>query len=426
MKRYLLPGVWLTGHPTHEKYLRLALYLTFIAYALHQFLGSPGDDLSSSYIACRLIASDQLTHLYDYHPEFFHLVQTPAWIQAAREAQFLGFLHPYVQIPLWAWSLQPLCINLDFDTVNAWFLLLSLVSIAVMVEFVARHWASRFQHPLWLALLLTAITWTTPFQYAMWLGQTHAIFLALTIIALIAAEQGRIRLAGAFLAIAVAVKITPILFFLYWLLKKQWRPAIWFLVWCACIALASIAATGIHTLLDYLHSMHRVSNTLLLSYNNQSLAAWLGYAEPLASELKNWRSFPLSLPIKILSVGASLACLALAAWIQTRCKSLPTSIAIILTGMTVFSPLAWTHYYLVLIPVSMILLQQQGLAPALIVLTVFLLNVMPFAVDPIQPSFEGLAIVRSHFVAALILIATLSLLNCRKYQKEEISTNSLC
>jgi hypothetical protein len=81
---------------------RLALYVAFLAYGLIGFLGAPGDDLSSSYIACRLLSSGSSSHLYDFHPELFHVVNSAAWVKTAADAQFQGFLHPYVQTPLWA------------------------------------------------------------------------------------------------------------------------------------------------------------------------------------------------------------------------------------------------------------------------------------------------------------------------------------
>ncbi|HEY0914140.1 MAG TPA: hypothetical protein VGE22_04650, partial [Solimonas sp.] len=159
--------------------LRVALYAMLIAYGMIRFAGSPGDDLSSSYVACHLMADGGQAHLYDHHPERFHVVDSPAWTDKAREIRFEGFLHPYVQTPLWAWALQPLCTSLDYGSFSTLFLFLALFSIALMIELAARFWAPRFLAPLPLALLLGAIAATTPFSYALWLIQTHAMFLAM-------------------------------------------------------------------------------------------------------------------------------------------------------------------------------------------------------------------------------------------------------
>jgi len=388
---------------------RLGLYLVFAVYSLIHFLNSPGDDLSSSYIACRLLANGSSAHLYDFHPELFHVVDTSAWISAAQNAQFTGFLHPYVQTPLWAWGLTPLCTNLPFGTFSNVFLCVALLSLIGMIEIVARTWAVTFLRPLPLGLLLIAVAMSSPFQYAMWLVQTHALFLMLTVLALHLAERDRPIQAGAALALACAVKITPGLLLVYWLVGGRRRAALSFVAWTVTIAAFTVAAVGIGLALDYVQSMRRVSNVLLVSFNNQSLTAWLAYSQPMFSELRNWRILPLTPALKAVSLVTSVASVAFAGWMSRKLELKGATVALALISVTVFSPIAWTHYFLSVIPAVMILTNAGGVLSVAVAITTFVLNCTPIAIDPVEPQIGSLTVVRSHFISAAILMAILVL-----------------
>lgn len=81
---------------------RLVPYGLFMLLSMTIFFQVPGDDLAASYVGCRLLAADLGAHLYDMHPQFFNIVDTPPWVQIAKETGVRGTLHPYVQTPLWA------------------------------------------------------------------------------------------------------------------------------------------------------------------------------------------------------------------------------------------------------------------------------------------------------------------------------------
>jgi hypothetical protein len=383
---------------------RLAIYTAFIVYSLLNFLGVPGDDISSSYIGCRLLASTESSHLYDFHPELFHVVDTASWISAAADARFAGFLHPYVQTPLWAWMLQPLCTNLAFDTFSTIFLFVASLSLVVTIEIVARAWAGNFLKPFPMTVLLVAIVLSTPFKYAMWLVQTHALFLMLTVAALYLAQRNQSFKAGALLAFACAVKITPGILLLYWLTGRRYRAALWFVVCSLLLAALTVAVAGTSLTFDYILSMRRVSDVLLVSFNNQSLAAWLGYSQSMQSELGNWRMFPLTPFLKIVCLVASIVSVVLTGLMSKRHEWVGASAAIALIGITVSSPIAWSHYFLALIPAVMISANTGGLPSLAVVIITFMLNAVPVAINPIAPSLSPVAIVRSHLLSAIILM----------------------
>jgi hypothetical protein len=402
-------------HPPSDKrqrhtHLRRLIYAVFFAWVLVRYGGAPGDDLSSSYIGCRVIAEGKSAHLYDFNAVLFHVVDSAAWIATAAKARFNGFLHPYVQTPLWAWSLQPLCTNLSFRTFSFLFIAMNTVSLCILIETVARYWAPMFLLPLPLAALLSVTSLTTPFEYAMFLVQTHPIFLALAIGAIVAEERGKSRAAAGALALAAAVKITPGMLVLYWLMRGRYRAVAWFVGLSFALMAATILAVGPLTMIDYLKSLYRISNILLVSFNNQSLAAWLAYNDAMRAELETWRILPLSAGLKAISVIASVGVVGMAGWLSRSRRQHCVTATLALVALTAGSPIAWTHYWLVLIPASMVLLQYGGVAGAGAVAVVALLNVVPFAVDPLAPQLTTVSFVRGHLGAGIIAMAALAAL----------------
>jgi hypothetical protein len=397
---------------------RLALvFAVFVAVGAALFWRSPGDDLSSSYIGCRLVLEGRSEALYAHDPTLFHVVDDPAWKEAAHKGRFGGFLHPYVQTPLWAYVLQPACASLGFPWFRRLFLLLGLLSLCATYAWVARDWAPRLRDWRWAAASLAVLGVSMPFIYAMWLTQTHALFIALSVFALVSADRGRSARAGTALAVAATVKLTPALLLVYWAARGQWRAVAWCLAASVALLLATLLAAGPQTLAAYVDSMKRVSNVLLLSFNNQSLpAAWAGRGA--AGELWNWTIFPLAPGIKWLTTALSLLAVAAGGLIDRHPARRGIGACVALVGMTVFAPIAWSHYYIVLLPAVMVL-ADRSLAPAdpgravraallSCAVLIVVLNLWPVALDPLHAGPAARGLVRSHFYSALLALAALA------------------
>lgn len=389
----------------------------FVAAGLLHFRSATGDDLSSSYIGCRLLASGQPDHLYSYDPSHFSEIgPDPAWHAAARQGQFTGFLHPYVQTPLWALLLAPLCTHTSFPAFNHLFAVLTLLSFAAAVWLVARFWTPHLLHPLPLAAVLLLLWFSVPFQYAMTLMQTHIFFVLLTLASLLLAERRRPLLAGLLLAIAAAIKLTPGVLVLYWLLSRRWKAAASMAVCSVLLFAITRAAVGPHLVATYLDDLHRVAGTLLVAQNNQSLAAWvMGRSFP-ADEIFDTQAYPLPNALRLLSTLLVLAC-ALAGGLLDRFTPpspvAPTGALFALVGATIFTPIAWTHYSILLLAPLMLLADRarhlRSLVLAACVLVIVALTLPPLASDVIHGDLGRFALVRSEFYAGLLCLGALAL-----------------
>ncbi len=403
----------------------LAVLALFVAGGLHRLDTYSGDDLSASYIGCRLLASGDANHLYAHDPVDFSAVgPDDAWQTTADETNFDSWLHPYVQTPLWAAALQPLCTRLAFPAFNDLFASLALLSFAAIVLLTARIWAPSLLHPLAIAITLVALWYTTAFQYAMALTQTHVLYLLLTLCAIALAERSRPFAAGTLLALAAAVKLTPAIVLLYWILTRRWRAAAGFVLVSLFLLLTARFTAGPAVFADYLATIHRLSHTLLLSQNNQSLAAVvMGHFYP-AAEVGRINILPLPKLLSITGILLTLLCTIAGALLDRAHRDIqpppaPLGAFITLIAATIFTPIAWTHYYIVLLPALMVLANlilrsraqhpRQALAVGAAALLIFALNVPPLATDVLNLNIGRYSLLRGQFFSGILCLGTLAL-----------------
>lgn len=407
--------------------LKRALILVVIGlfvvagYLTYSDEGDSGDDLSSSYVGCRLVSSGQaLQHLYKHDAtDFSKIGPDDEWQAAADQGKFIGYLHPYVQTPLWAYLLGPLCSRMTFVPFKRVFALLMLCSLVFTVWLIATYWTPSLFHPLAFAVILLLVWFSQPFQYAMFLMQTHALFFLMSIGGLILAERKRPGLAGFLLAFAAAVKVTPCLILLYWLGTRKWKAAAYMGGWLVFFSVATVAATGLPLFRLYIGEIGRLGHLLLISQNNQSFAAWWMTRFYSADEVNEITMFPLPTAIRIVSVVLMVGLTIVGAFLDRRRPArLPMGAIVALLASMLFAPIAWTHYSIVLIA-PLMLLAQQDLKRwrwwlTLLIVVVLALNYPPFATNVIDGTIGRFAVIRGQFFAGVLCMLGLLALKLQK------------
>ena len=169
---------------------------------------------------------------------------------------------------------------------------------------------------------------------------------------------------------------------------------------------------------------------LLVSWNNQSLAAlWMAPSYP-ASEIQVWHSLPLPKAVKLISVLLSLACTIAGGYLDRRASAKnaaapPYGAAIAILGATMFTPLAWTHYYVVLIfPLILMLgaiLEKRSLLLLAIVVLVVGLNFDTQTMGGVLERYRLFPIVRAQFYSGLLCLVGLVLLSLGAFGRSAAS-----
>lgn len=404
----------------HQKKLWVSLVLfVFVVVGVGRHLHVYGDDLSSSYLGCRVLAAGHAQHLYSHSSTNFTDVDDPLWTQIAMSSGFSkeDYLHRYVQTPLWAYGLEPLCQHMSYRPFCHLFLVLIMLCTAGTIWLVARYWTTRLFHPGWIALVCVSLYATQPFKYALHLVQTHMIFVFLTVLAIVLADAKKNVWAGLSLALAAIVKLTPGFLVLYWLLARRQKSAWSFVAWCAAFACISYLALGPSLLLAYIHNLSETSRVLLVAFNNQSFAGFLMGRRHPAEELFTWRIYPLPALIKAISFLLVLATSVIGGLLDRNAtqgspSSPPYGAVFAVLGATMFTPIAWTHYYVLLVIPLMLLLDRanlrRGMVWVALALLIWLLNIYPISFEAVLMVYKQHSIARSQFYAGAIALAALA------------------
>lgn len=414
----------------HSKQIQVfAILLAFSVGSSLLYVHGTGDDLASSYFGCKVLAAGGSQHLYSQDPQNFDEIGDPLWQDMEDESLPNDdvFVHPYVQTPLWAFSIRPLCRNLSYPSFTAIFIGLDCACFAALIWVIAAAWTPSLLQPAWIAAIALLFFASVPIRYALNLAQTHILFLLPAVLAIIFARRFPI-VAGALLAIAAAVKITPAYLVLYWFLTRRYKAGFSFILCSAGLVLLTVGTTGSALFATYLHRLMETSNVLLVSFNNQSFAAWIMGHKFSPDEFEAWHSFPLPASLKVASlILAPLAAVA-GAGLDKRATDRPPYGAIFtLIASTIFAPIAWSHYFfLLLIPTMMLLdvARKRRSMPLLGALGLIVaLNLIPTTIIT-----EQMHIIRPQFYAAAVCLAALAFLANRRSaitRQDELDQSSL-
>ena len=400
------------------------LLAAFVAAGLFYFLvymEADGDDLSSSYVGCRLIAAGEQSHLYAHDPANFAAIGPDLpWQQAADAGGYLAFLHPYVQTPLWGYALLPVCRRTNWHQFEWIFGTLAMLCFAGLVYVVARWWTPTLLRPLPLLCVLGVLWFFTPFQYSMQLMQTHIFFVLAMVGAVMLADRERPVAAGLLLAFAATVKITPGVLVVYWLVRRQWRSALSAAVWAVALWMLTRLVAGPQLMATYSQTIARISHTLLPSMNNQSLASWwMDFFVHV--KFDSFRPLPLPNALRLICTGLLVLTALMGGWIDRlrnrESVGAPLGALVTMVGATTFAPIEWTHYSIVLIVPLMVFAQlaRPMRVPWLwgVMAAMVLLNLPPLAQDPYALEMGRFAILRGHFYSEVLCLVALMVMTVR-------------
>lgn len=206
--------------------------------------------------------------------------------------------------------------------------------------------------PFWLALLLTSAYF--PVTANMLLGQIGLLpFITLGLFWL-ALENGRTRQAGAWLGLALALKLFVGLIFLWLVLQRRWRLLLWGGLSWAAFMLAGLLLFGVENHRDWLHALTR------MDWGTQSWNASLsGFTSRYFAADQVWARWAVH------SAGLAGSAAALL-WLsrQTRrlgaARTLNLGLALTLPLLLLLTPLGWLYYFPLLFLSAVILWRESA------------------------------------------------------------------
>lgn len=275
-----------------------------------------------------------------YHHAGVAAVTDPSTLYDCTRAQC------FVNVPIVALLFVPFA-PLDPYVAGAVFSVLGFAAVAAAMARLGRGDASGAV--LWLVLL------NGPLYYSVRIGNTTHLLLWLFVAVFGSIERGREWRAGALLAAAAILKPPLVLFLPYLLLRRRYAAAA---VMAGCGAAALLLSVSLFGM-----DLHRFwFRQFVVAHGSEALGAYNvqsagGFAAHLLTRghLHDWYPLAMGAAFHRLRTALVLAVVACAAGVCWR-SGVPRSraawdaeLSLVLTVAILAAPIAWTHYYLLLL-----------------------------------------------------------------------------
>ena len=209
--------------------------------------------------------------------------------------------------------------------------------------------------PRWMAAGLAIITIWSPLLDTWLEAQIGPLILLLLVLAWRARRRGHPWAAGIWLAVATLLRLYPVLLFLYPLLRREWRVAGGGIAAGAGITLLTLPFTHPAAYFTYITREAPGSSAEWINdSHNVSLRGWLAQWFVGNNTIHPVIHAPgIVTPLFVLGVLAMLALVVWGGWLarETLIGSSMDDLAwlLVIPAMLVISPLAWPHYFDVLL-----------------------------------------------------------------------------
>lgn len=222
-------------------------------------------------------------------------------------------MYPFTYPPFGAWALSPLT-WFDYETAARLMIMAIALQTAVIVALVGRSlgwsWGSAFAIAPWAAILVQQCL--EPFTQSVGFAQVNTAMMALVMIDVAAPDSWKGR--GVASGLAAAIKLTPAIAVLIFLLRRQWRSAITMVTTSLAVTLLSwVISPGesARFFFDAMWDPQRAGDAYYTS--NQNLKGFVARALPENAWSITW------------AIAVALALVA-AVWLCLRIQAAATSV----------------------------------------------------------------------------------------------------
>ena len=213
-------------------------------------------------------------------------------------------MYPFTYPPFGAWALSPLT-WFDYETAARLMIMAIALQTAVIVALVGRSlgwsWGSAFAIAPWAAILVQQCL--EPFTQSVGFAQVNTAMMALVMIDVAAPDSWKGR--GVASGLAAAIKLTPAIAVLIFLLRRQWRSAITMVTTSLAVTLLSwVISPGesARFFFDAMWDPQRAGDAYYTS--NQNLKGFVARALP-----ENTWSIAWAITVALALVAAVWLCL---------------------------------------------------------------------------------------------------------------------
>ena len=280
-------------------------------------------------------------------------------------------MYPFTYPPFGAWALSPLT-WFDYETAARLMIMAIALQTALIVALIGRSlgwsWGSAFAIAPWAAILVQQCL--EPFNQSVGFAQVNTAMMALVMIDVAAPPSWKGR--GVASGLAAAIKLTPAIAVLIFLLRRQWRSAITMVTTSVAVTLLGCIISKDESASFFIYAMwdpqragdpYYTSNQNLKGFVSRALPenAWSitwAIAVVLALVAAVWlclriqaAATPATPAGDAVELAASDAVAAPSAVATTPAPVLPENLATLLTAAVIMtlgllvSPITWSHHW---------------------------------------------------------------------------------
>jgi len=217
--------------------------------------------------------------------------------------------------------------------------------------------------PISAVIILTLLSFAAvgsfyPILRSYSLGQIQTPMTLLVGLALVAWQRRQFGLAGFFIGLCCGIKPQWIALIPWAIFRRQWRMAVATTISAGIFLSLSIAAYGMHNVIDYLPVLSFLSEHGESYHRNQSVNGLMNRFLFNGNNL-GWvdNAFPAFHPlVYVFTIGSSILILGIGMFWRRNSNPSSFDLAIIMLSLTIASPIAWEHHYGILLPIFALVL----------------------------------------------------------------------
>ncbi len=370
----------MTGQEKHnaraDVLVAVLIAVLWFCLTLPSFWNTWPPDLSAMYFAGHFYNTGNLDGVYAAPTGFFGPDFPATWsdymtaLGASEEVVF-----PFVYPPIWAALVAPFTAWVPpyafFNTI----LVFHLALIAASTFLTYRIARPALPLAVWVGVSCVLLLFSQISTSAIFHNQAQIFVAFLTILSVERLLAGRSFQAGAVLALAASLKLSPIFLCLIFILEKDWRALAATLIVGGALGLMSLGVAGFDLHTVFVARLAEISSQIAVMKVNYNLEALLAELSTLVGLIEAKTDvngaildYAIGEPLWVtILVWASLVAGAYAVIVRTQNLRQGKRVLLRLNGLlivlTLCAPLGWTHHYLAtLLLLPSLLVLQSALA----------------------------------------------------------------
>lgn len=205
---------------------------------------------------------------------------------------------------------------------------------------------------LWAVVpVLAVLVWAEPVRATLAYGQLNFLLAALLLFGWVADRRGYQALAGVFVGLAAGVKLFPGFMLVYFLFAGRWRAVVAMAVAAAAVNGLALVLFGVSAFETYIRDVMPALADFQRAWRNLSINGFvlkLLDPHPAQAGPEVMRSPQAARAVVAAAALGITGVVAWSGWRAGRTADPDRGWAVAVVGMLLVSPIAWTHYFVIL------------------------------------------------------------------------------